>query len=262
MASIPRVFHQIWLGDAPLPAEYRKYQKSWLRHNQGWDLRLWTETDLPDDLERPEIYERLRQPAERSDMLRLELLKRYGGVYVDSDFECRRPLEPLLDGVEFFVADLKPNRVNNAIIGSVRDHPLLVRAIAELRPRQTWGSVDKEGTGPLFLDRIVKDEPGVTVFDCQLFYPRTPDEERNAVAVHHHARSWKSADELRRSAEKAEARWALALDEIARLKKRCAQAEAKADRLSARLRSERGSRWRRRLGRQALPEAEPGESAR
>jgi mannosyltransferase OCH1-like enzyme len=249
VSTIPRVFHQVWLGEAPFPKEYLAYQKSWLRHNSGWELRLWTEADLPDDLERTEIYERLRQPAERSDMLRLELLKRHGGVYLDSDFECRRPLEPLLDGVEFFVADLKPNRVNNAIIGSVPGHRILERAIAELRPRQTWGLVDKEGTGPLFLNRLLAGETGVTVFGWELFYPRTPDEEQNAVAIHHHARSWQDADGLRRYSEKVEARWARAQDEVVRLTKQRDDARAKAAELAATLRGERRARWRQRLGR-------------
>src|SRR5207247_997753 len=122
----------------------------------------------------------LRQPAERSDMLRLELLQRHGGIYLDADFECRRSLEPLLDGVEFFAAYLKPGRVNNAIIGSVRSHPLLERAIREVRPRDTWGVVDKEGTGPLFLNRLVAEYPDVTLFDSGLFYPDTPDQQEHA----------------------------------------------------------------------------------
>jgi inositol phosphorylceramide mannosyltransferase catalytic subunit len=248
VSSIPRLFHQIWLGDAPLPKEYIGYQKTWERRNPGWELQVWAEDDLPDDLERPEIYERLRQPAERSDMLRLELLKRHGGVYIDSDFECRRPLEPLLDGVEFFVADLKPNRVNNAIIGSTPGHRILERAIAELRPRQSWGLVDKDGTGPLFLNRLLADEPQVTVFGWELFYPRTPDEERNAVAIHHHARSWQDADGFRRYAEKVEARWAKAQDEITRLERRLRAAETRSRKLEERLRGERRSFWRQSLG--------------
>ena len=39
---------------------------------------------------RPEVYERLRAPAERANILRLELLQRQGGVYVDTDFEALR----------------------------------------------------------------------------------------------------------------------------------------------------------------------------
>jgi inositol phosphorylceramide mannosyltransferase catalytic subunit len=230
VSAIPRVFHQIWLGPDPLPRDYADYQRSWTRRHPGWELRFWTEDDLPDDLERKEIYELLRRPAERSDMLRLELLHRHGGVYVDADFECRRSIEPLLEGVDFFCAYIDPGRVNNALIGSVPGHPLLERGIRELRPRTTFGPVDKEGTGPLFFDRLVAAEPGVKIFPEQLFYPRTPAEIEGAYAVHHAARSWKEPADLLLDAIRAEQRLAIVQDEFAKTEQRyrLAQAELEA----------------------------------
>ena len=127
MLLIPRVFHQIWVGPDPTPEEFITYRQTWLACNPGWELRLWTEENLPPDLERREAYEKLRVPAERADILRVEILFRFGGVYVDADFECLRPIEDLLDGTDFFVAYLKPNRVNNAVIGSVARHRVPVR---------------------------------------------------------------------------------------------------------------------------------------
>src|SRR5581483_2776119 len=97
---IPRLFHQIWLGPSPLPDEYRRYQQTWLDHHQGWELRLWTEEGLPAGLRRP------------------ELLWREGGVYVDTDFECLRSIEPLIEDAELFITLAKPDRVNNALMGS------------------------------------------------------------------------------------------------------------------------------------------------
>ncbi len=221
---IPKVFHQIWLGPDPEPQEYAGYRRSWLRRHPDWELRLWTEETLPDDLERKETYELLRRPAERSDLLRYELLARLGGVYVDVDFECLRSIEPLLDGVSFFCAYNDPGRVNNAIVGAVPGHPLLRRAIEELRPRTTYGPVDKEGTGPLFLNRLVGEFPDVTVFDEELFYPRTPAATAQAYAVHHAARSWKDPADLVLDAVRAEQRLAVVQDELALAEKRYALA--------------------------------------
>ena len=75
-------------------------------------------TSLPGDLRRPEAAERLRAPAERSDILRLELLWREGGVYVDTDFECLRSIEPLLDGARL------RDRAREARTGEQRAHRL------------------------------------------------------------------------------------------------------------------------------------------
>src|SRR5204863_264320 len=81
--------------------------------------------------------------VERADILRLELLWRYGGVYIDTDFECLKPIDELLEGVEFFTGLLKragpskPARVNNAIFGAGPGHPLLDRALDELRVHES-----------------------------------------------------------------------------------------------------------------------------
>src|SRR2546422_1461942 len=166
---IPHVFHQIWLGPDPFPPEYVSYQENWRRLHPGWELRFWTEETLPAGC-RPEVYELLRQPAERADILRLEVLERQGGVYVDADLECLRQIDPLLDGVSLFLGALDSGRVSNAIIGSVPGHPLLVRALEELRPRSTYGPVDREGTGPLLLERLRREFADVTVFEPEVLY--------------------------------------------------------------------------------------------
>jgi len=168
-------------------------------------MRLWTDDDLPDDLIRPEAYERLRKPAERSDIIRLEVLYRFGGVYVDTDIECLRPLDPLIEGLDFFTCDLKPGQVNNAAIGSVPGHPILERALRELKPRSEFG-YDKAGTGPLFLDRVVREHGGVTIFPPEIFYPGSSDELERAYAVHHAARSWKEPDSWKETALRTERR--------------------------------------------------------
>ena len=168
-------------------------------------MRMWTEQNLPQDLIRPEALDRLRVPAERSDILRLEVLHRDGGVYVDTDFECRRSLEPYIGHHDFFVAHLKPNRINNAFIGATAGHPILERALQDLSPREYHG-YDKWAAGPLFLDRLLSQYPGIHVFPPGLFYPRTPAEEEDAIAIHHAARSWKDADGFRKAALAAERR--------------------------------------------------------
>jgi mannosyltransferase OCH1-like enzyme len=203
---VPKILHQIWLGDQPLPEEFAGYRETWLRQHPSWEHRLWTEENLPGDLRRPEVYERLRMPAERSDILRLELLWRHGGVYVDTDFECLRPLDPFVDGLDFVTAPLKPNGwVNNAFIGSVPGHSILDRALNELRPREFHG-YDKHGTGPRFLDTLLQDYPEATRLPAELFYQTSPGQLADAVAVHHAAQSWKSIESYRNAVTLAERR--------------------------------------------------------
>ena len=225
---IPRVFHQIWVGPDPLPEEYRTYQRTWLEHHPGWELRLWTEENLPEGLRRPEVYERLRAPAERANILRLELLWRDGGVYMDTDFECRRSIEPLIEDAELFITLAKAGRVNNALMGAVTGHPILDEALDKMRPVEFFGH-DKAATGTRFLDGLLLDRPGVTPLDAELFYPSTEEQRQRAYAVHHKARSWKNAELLRIDLERAEREIATQKEIAARRKLRYQQAEAELD---------------------------------
>ena len=193
---IPRIFHQIWVGPDPMPEEYQDYRETWRRHHPGWEMRLWTEENLPSDLVRKEAYERLRKPAERSDIIRIELLLRFGGIYVDTDYECLRSIEPLLDGVEFFTRYVKRKGFGNGLIGATPGHPILERAVRELRPVTEYG-LDKAGTGPIFLSRLVRKYPGdVTIFPREYFRPVTPADHERAYAINHPGLSWKDPEEI------------------------------------------------------------------
>lgn len=219
---IPRILHRVWVGPDPLPEEFARYGDSWRRHHPDWEMRLWTEENLPSGFVRPECYERLRKPAERADIIRLEVLFRFGGVYVDTDFECLRPLDPLIEGVDFFTCYLKPGQVNNAAIGSVAAHPILERALRELTPREVFG-YDKAGTGPLFLTALLRDYPDVTILPPEAFYPQTDSEREQAYAVHDAARSWKEPDSWKETALRTEARLREAQRRIEKLEKTVAR---------------------------------------
>ena len=207
---VPKIIHQIWVGKDPLPSDFAAYVETWKKLHPQWEHRLWTEDNLPTDLRRPEVLERIRQPAERSDILRLELLWRHGGVYVDVDFECKSPLDPHIGDAEFFTAYLKPasegkQRVNNAFIGSVPGHPLIDSALNELTA-QEWYGFDKKASGALFFNRIVEGFPDILILDAELVYPTSPADTESAICIHHAARSWKDAEGFREATVRAEKR--------------------------------------------------------
>jgi mannosyltransferase OCH1-like enzyme len=182
-------------------------------------MRLWTEENLPDDFVRKEAYERLRKPAERCDIILIEVLARFGGVYADTDFECLRPIDPLLEGTDFFAGYSKSGKVNSGLIGASPGHPILERAITELRPVTQYG-LDKWGTGALFLDKRIRQYPEVTIFPREYFYPATPAERDSAYLIHHDAFSWKEPEDWREAFFKAERKLDEARERIAELERR------------------------------------------
>jgi mannosyltransferase OCH1-like enzyme len=76
-------------------------------------------------------------PGLRADALRLEILKNCGGIYVDTDMALVKPIHELFDrfDTDFFTCVSKTAvfEVNNAILGSVKDHPLVINLIQELK---------------------------------------------------------------------------------------------------------------------------------
>lgn len=206
---IPRVFHSIWVG-GPLPEYLQSCVASWRRVNPGWDHIVWTDVDFGGWFDNQELFDEAEQFTEhvgqfRSDIARYEILRDVGGVYVDCDFEARRPLDELLAGVDCFAAfETNDVWINNAIIGAVPGHPLLFDLVAGLA-----ANVDKHAgkrpnvmTGPQYFTPLARRRD-ITVFPAEMFYPYRWDELAasgnefpDAYAVHH----WANRRKLRRVA--------------------------------------------------------------
>lgn len=207
---IPRILHQFWVG-SPLPAAYREFAEGWRRLHPGWAYRLWTDAHLP-VLRNRELYDAAGRLCPgfagqlRADVLRYELLYLFGGVWVDTDFEPRMPLDKLLEGVSCFAAwERQDNVVNNAIMGAVPGHPFLARLVEALPASVLAGKGKRRPSkvsGPHFLTAQYRAHPeGVTVFGQELFYPyrcdqlhRAGEDFPKAYAVHH----WANQRRLRR----------------------------------------------------------------
>jgi inositol phosphorylceramide mannosyltransferase catalytic subunit len=196
---IPRVLHRVWLGPGDMPREHVRFGGTWLEHHPGWAERLWTEADLGSLPIPREAIGRATDPSELSNLVRYHVLALHGGVYVDTDFESLRSLEPLLGGVDAFAAYELPGHVATGIIGSTPGHPALRRA-AELSLLATEKPSKVRRAGPLLLTHVLWDFPGVTLFPPELFYPygwnelhRRDERFDGAYAVHHCTLSWAPA---------------------------------------------------------------------
>ncbi len=164
---IPRVIHQTW-KDQHIPEPLATYQRSVLAQHPDFDYRLWTDADNRNlvALHYPwflDTYDSYRHHIERVDAARYFILFHHGGVYMDLDTECLRPLDRLLNGdapLFAWVASPTPAHrvIGNAFMASEAGHPLFRHIVKNLNNTPdsdiTYDDV-MHNTGPQMLHRVV-----------------------------------------------------------------------------------------------------------
>ena len=193
--TIPRVLHHVWLGGQPIPDRLRRYRETWAEHHPAWQMKLWTEENLG-PLQNQRQFDASRTPAQKCHIARYEILHREGGVYVDFDLECRRPIDDLLPGLTGFAAAEDDDAVGIAILGTTPGGPLLERTIAAISTAEIAGTNPPQETGSrFFTDHLLADDAW-RLFWWNRFYPihytgRLEAPVEHAYAQHHWEASWK-----------------------------------------------------------------------
>ena len=195
--KIPKIIHQIWLGPKLPPAFFVTFQERWKFYHPDWEYHLWTESELDDiNLDLRDIINQSSNYAEKSDIIRCELLEKFGGVYLDVDMEGFQSLDELHSKYDFYVGLEHPHKIattNNrvwvgiSIMAAKPGHPIIKRWKELIRSR--WEEVNRAYTSPI--ERVInhtyfpfsmavleKYSEGNNVniaFPPTYFYPLSPD---------------------------------------------------------------------------------------
>ena len=208
---IPKILHYCWFGEAPLDTLSKECMATWKEHCPEFSLMRWDDSTLPDDVSYLTRARKEENWANLSNCMRLFALHDYGGVYMDTDVELLKPLDPMLEGECFLgrqVAEPSDELLNNAIFGAVPEHPFVLELIGELlasfdgtekanlsSPRLVSSALQRRGYTP------GKDEvecfEGITIYPRRYFYPYSWEEEYSpevlspdTVGVHHWMKRW------------------------------------------------------------------------
>lgn len=192
---IPRIIHHVWLGSKPLPERFARWRDELIAMHPGWEFWLWDDAKVA-KLNCPQLFHHSTVKSSHSNMVRMEAVYRFGGVYVDCDFEPVKPLDDLLVHRAFIGRETK-HSLCSAAFGTEPEHPWLRWQLMKL-PSYAF-------LAPPWGPRLMTAAPreGLTILAQEVFYPwlwrvPLPKNPRSVVhpktlLIHHWARSWQTA---------------------------------------------------------------------
>jgi glycosyl transferase-like sugar-binding protein len=157
--------------------EVEAYWSRAVELHPGWDHVTYRDPIDPDLFPiTAELWPRCRSGAQRAGLIRLEALAHHGGVYIDSDFEPYRPLDPLLH-LPAFAGWEDAQVVPDAVLGAEAHHPAILAcldlAIGRLIGRgRTWRDDNRAwATGPGVTTTILPGRTDVLLLPPGSLYP-------------------------------------------------------------------------------------------
>ena len=201
--KIPRIIHQIYEDPAGPSEPLLEFAETWKEHHPTWEYRFWDKKEMEDFLttEFPEFiptYRAYPYNVQRWDAIRYLILYRIGGLYVDFDYECLKPMDALLNGatccmgVEPTQNAIRYNKaiiVGNALMASVPDHPYFEAIIKDMMKGEKYAGLPEvaqimQGTGPFMTTRLYEQYPNkeeITLLPADLVTPFTMFEIRDII---------------------------------------------------------------------------------
>ena len=205
---IPKIIHHIWVGGAPFPEEFAAFRRGWIDKHPDWEFKFWTNDKLP-SMKNWQLYQNVSHPAAKSDILRLEVIAKFGGLYIDTDFECLKNVEPLLEGQTCVLARMTDKPITTGFIAAQPNDPLIQFCVDNLQkhinelPSARANNIYYQA-GPGYIEKYFRDYNHIKVLEPHLVYPYEPRTPRtkalwkekgaagfpDSYAAHHWTGSW------------------------------------------------------------------------
>ena len=138
-----KIIHQIWVGKYKMPSREKRLSEEMKANHPMWEYMFWddeavSKLEMPQNVK--EAYNfwsnehgKLASPdyVAQADILRLYLVYKFGGVYLDVDFEFRKGFDPLkLEEYDAFIpyhdTDEIVETLPNNIFGGKKNHKLVL----------------------------------------------------------------------------------------------------------------------------------------
>lgn len=171
---IPKIIHQIWIGNQEIPEREKAFIEKCKNLHPDWEYKFWRNEDIKEIILGYESFvkkiSRFQKPAYLTDFIRILVLYKYGGVYLDVDIELNQSLNKLNLSKDFIIS-IAPKvitRFQNCFIAASKNNEFL----------EYLCSLTKEGDnifwGPGFISKKYKEFYFLN--KCQDFFNNTPND--------------------------------------------------------------------------------------
>lgn len=208
---IPKIIHYVWVGGNEKPKLVQKCIQSWRNILPEYEIKEWNENNFDIYINKyaSQAYE-MKKYAFVSDYIRFYVLYHYGGIYMDTDVEVIKSLEPLLQNKGFAGFENDRGVAPGLIMASVRKSIIIKKLLDSYENRSF---INPDGT--LNTTTVVKyateifEKAGFTmngkhqsiddfyIYPSEYFCPinYVTGEIKitsNTFTIHHYAESWLS----------------------------------------------------------------------
>ncbi|KAI0832356.1 nucleotide-diphospho-sugar transferase [Trametes gibbosa] len=198
---VPRIIHQTWKSEtlpprwANISQECRDmmpdYAREFIARHYSWYL---------------DVYDGYKYPIQRADAIRYFVLYHYGGIYIDLDIGCLRPMDSLLV-YPVILPKTVPVGVSNDLMFAEKGHPFMAQTIHSIMNYDYDWILNYPtvmfSTGPMFLSAqygaymsSLDDVPSEVRILPKALYGKNanPMEAPHSFFSHYYGSSWHADD--------------------------------------------------------------------
>lgn len=209
--NVPKVINYFWFGGKDLPPLVEKCIESWKKYCPSYKIKRWDETNF--DVNSCDYIKEAyhaKKWAFVSDYARFKVLYERGGIYLDTDVELIKNLDPIVKNGPFFALENSNyDSIGTGLgMGIEPKNPLYKKIVdyyEKIHFKLSDGTYDEQPINlkikKYFLESGLKpgvEKPridGIVIYPQDYFCPLNYETGRlnitnNTVAIHHYMGSW------------------------------------------------------------------------
>jgi GT2 family glycosyltransferase len=131
--EIPKIIHQLWIGTKPAPI---KFMNTWKDKHPDFEYIFWNEAEFEKQklvFNSQEKIDEIEEINGKADIMRWEILYKFGGIFLDADSICIEPIDDELLGKKSFAGyeqeEVRTGLIATGTMGFPKKHPLVKAAI-------------------------------------------------------------------------------------------------------------------------------------